>query len=143
MKKIIGEVILEGMLEIMVDKIAEENIEIAIEMTVMIEAGTGLEKGHFPEIMAIIELEVQATVDPGQDPELAQIAIEFNVIHVEDINHFTRDCPNSREEKEIEQLQQMLNLGDEQTIASPMSDIQAEFSRVSSEENMRPNHLNL
>ena len=36
----------------------EENIEIAIEMTVMIEAGTGLERGHFPEIMAIIELEV-------------------------------------------------------------------------------------
>ena len=34
-------------------------------MTVMIEAGTGLEKGHFPEIMAIIELEVQTKVDPG------------------------------------------------------------------------------
>ena len=32
--------------------------------------------------MAIIELEVQATVDPGQDPELAQIGIEFIVISV-------------------------------------------------------------
>ena len=30
-------------------------------------------------------------------------------------DHFVRDCPTSREEKEIEQLQQMLNLGDEQT----------------------------
>ena len=40
-------------------------------MTVMTEAGMGLVKGHFPGIMAIIELEVQATVDPGQDPELA------------------------------------------------------------------------
>ena len=29
-------------------------------------------------------------------------------------NHFVKDCPTSREEKEIEQLQQMLNLGDEQ-----------------------------
>ena len=66
----------------MVDKIVEENIEIAIEVTVLIEAGTGLEKGHFPEIMAIIELEVQATVDPGQDPELAQKGIEFVVIGV-------------------------------------------------------------
>ena len=57
----------------MVDKTVEENSETAIEMTVMTEVGTGLEKGHFPEIMTIIELEAQATVDPGQDPELAQI----------------------------------------------------------------------
>ena len=40
-------------------------------MTVMREGGTGLEKGCFPEIMAIIELEVQAKVNPSQDPELA------------------------------------------------------------------------
>ena len=71
MNKILGEVILEETLEIMVDKTVEENIETAIEMTVMTEAGTSLERGHFPEIMAIIELEVQARVDPGQDPELA------------------------------------------------------------------------
>ena len=52
----------------MTDKTVEESIETAMEMT---EARTDLEKGHFPEIMAIIELEVQATVDPAQDPELA------------------------------------------------------------------------
>ena len=34
----------------MVDKTVEENIETAIEMTVMTETGTGLERGHFPEI---------------------------------------------------------------------------------------------
>ena len=32
-------------------------------------------------------------------------------------HHFARDCPTSREEKEIEQFQQMLNLEDEQTVA--------------------------
>ena len=32
--------------------------------------------------MAIIELEVQAKVDPDQSPELAQIGIEFVVISV-------------------------------------------------------------
>ena len=53
-----------------------------IGMTVMIEAGTGLERGHFSEIMAIIELEVQAKVDPDKGPELAQIRIEFIVISV-------------------------------------------------------------
>ena len=66
----------------MVDKTVEKNIEIVIEMTVMTEAGTGLERGHFPEIVALIELEIQAKVDPGQDPELAQIGIEFIVISV-------------------------------------------------------------
>ena len=71
MSKILGEVILGETLETMVGKTVEENIEIAIGMTVMTEAGTGLERGHFPEIMAIIKLEVQAKVDPGQDPELA------------------------------------------------------------------------
>ena len=63
----------------MVGKTAEENTEIAIEMTVMTEVGTGLEKGHFPEIIAITELEAQAAVDPGQDPELVQIGIQFIV----------------------------------------------------------------
>ena len=58
-------------------------------------------------------------------------------------DHFARDCPTSREEKEIGKLQQMLNLGDEETIAPQMSDTQAEFSRVSSEENLRANHSNL
>ena len=52
-----------------------------------------------------------------------------------------KDCPTSREEKEIKQLQQMLNLGDEQT--SLMTNTQDSFSRASSEENLRPGHLNL
>ena len=38
-------------------------------MTVMIEVGPGLERGHFPEIMAIIEPKVQAKVDPDQGPD--------------------------------------------------------------------------
>ena len=81
-EKILREVILEETLGIMVDKTVEESIEIAIEMTVVTEAGTGLEKGHFPKIMAIIELQVQVTVVPGQDSELAQIGIIFIVISV-------------------------------------------------------------
>ena len=62
--------------------------------TVMIEAGTGLERDHFPEIVAIIELEVQVKVDPGQVHELAQIGIEFFVINVGNmiISHGTVQC---------------------------------------------------
>ena len=33
----------------------------------MTEAGTGLEKGYFPEATAIIEKEIQAIVGPSQD----------------------------------------------------------------------------
>ena len=48
-------------------------------MTVIIDAVSGLERVCYPEIMAIIGLGVQAKVDPDQDPEEAQIGIEFIV----------------------------------------------------------------
>ena len=47
--KIIGEEILGETWGAMVDKIVEESIDAIMEMTVMTEAGTGLEKGHFTE----------------------------------------------------------------------------------------------
>ena len=70
-------------------------------------------------------------VDPDQGPELAKIGIEFIVISVGNTIHFTRDCPTSREEKEIEQLQQMLNLGNKQLKTPLTLNMQAELSRVS------------
>ena len=77
MSKVIGEVISGKIQEIMADKTAEENIEITvIGMIVMSEVGIGLEKGHFPEIMAVIELGVQVIVDQGQDLEQVQTGIE-------------------------------------------------------------------
>ena len=52
-------------------------------MTVMTEAGTGLEIGHFPEIIpTMLEIDVQAIGGPDQDPEQVQIGIEFNAISV-------------------------------------------------------------
>ena len=51
-------------------------------MTVIVEVRTGPERDCFPEIMAIIEQEAQAIVDPGQDPDLVQIGIEYIVISV-------------------------------------------------------------
>ena len=67
----------------MIDRIAEEIIETAINITVFTEAGTGLEKGHIPETMAtMLEIEVQAIVGPVQDQEQIQIGIEFDAISV-------------------------------------------------------------
>ena len=67
MDKIIGEVISEVMLGTLTDRIVEESTEVITGMKVMAEAGTGLEKGNFPETLAAIEIGVQATVGPGQD----------------------------------------------------------------------------
>ena len=70
----------------MVDKIVGESIETAIGLTVMTEAGTGLERGHFPEIMAtMLKVEVQAIVGQGQDEDQVQIGIDFNVLSVENM----------------------------------------------------------
>ena len=63
----------------MVDKIVEESIETITEMIVMVEAGTGLEKGHFPEtVVTILGIGVQTIVGLGQDQEQVQIETEFD-----------------------------------------------------------------
>ena len=112
-------------------------------MTVMTEAGTGLERGYFPEIMAIIELEVQAKVDPDQGPELAQMGIEFVVISVRNMIILQGTVQLLEKKGKLNNFKQMLNLGNGQLMTPPMSHTQAELSRVSSEENLRANHLNL
>ena len=59
-------------------------------------------------------------------------------------DHFAKDCPTSREERALEQLQQMFNLEDEQTpLKSLVTNKQDNFNRVNSEENSRLGHLNL
>ena len=72
--KAIETAIFEGTLEDMEDKILEENIEM-IDVMVIIEAGIDQEKGHLQEIMVVVEIEAQVTVDQGQDLELVQIEI--------------------------------------------------------------------
>ena len=60
-----------------------ESTETAIGVTVMTEAGTGLKRGCFLEIMAtMLEIEVQAIGGPGQDQEQVQLEIEFDVVSV-------------------------------------------------------------
>ena len=61
----------------MEDKTTERNTEmIAIHVMVTIEVGIGPERGHSKEIIVVIELEVQAVVGLGQDPEPVLIGIE-------------------------------------------------------------------
>ena len=69
--KAIETVIFEEILEDMEDKIIEENIEM-IGVMIIIEPGIDQEKGHLQEAMVVVEIEVQVTVDQGQDLELVQ-----------------------------------------------------------------------
>ena len=76
LSKVIEEVVFEIIPEDTVDQIVEESIGIiVIEMMATTEAGIGLEKDHFQEIMVVTELEVQTIVDGGQDPKLVPIGI--------------------------------------------------------------------
>ena len=58
--------------------------------------------------------------------------------------HFATDCPTSREERELEQLQQMPNLDGEQTsLKTLVEDIHDKLNKINLEEDLRPGHLNL
>ena len=59
-------------------------------------------------------------------------------------DHFAKDCPTFRGERNLEQLQQMLNLDDEQTsIKLLVTNMHDNLNRISSEESPRTGHLNL
>ena len=93
--------IFERMLGNVEDKIAEENIGTTGIMTI-IEVGTDQEKGHSQEIMVIIGIKVQAIVDQDQDPETSTNRDRIRCYNCQEYDHFTRDCPTSREERELE-----------------------------------------
>ena len=76
----------------------EENTE-TIGMMVDIEVGIDQEKDHSQEIMAIIGIEVQVIVDRDQDLELLP-RDRIRCYNCRQYDHFTRDCPTSREERE-------------------------------------------
>ena len=109
----------------------------------MVEVGTGPEIDYFPEIMAIIELEAQATVDPGQDPELVQIGIEYIVISVGNTITSQETVPLLERKGKLSIFKECSMWGDEQTVAPSISDTQEDLIRVSSEENLRANYLDL
>ena len=55
-----------------------------------------------------------------------------------------KDYPTSREERELEQLQQMLNLDGEQTSLKTLAEnTHGNLNKINSEEDMRLGHLHL
>ena len=59
-------------------------------------------------------------------------------------DHFAKDCPTSEEGREMEQLQQMLNLDEEQTSLKALAtDMYDSLNKITSSESMKEGHLNL
>ena len=76
MSKVIEGVISKKILEDTIEKTAEGSVVmIMIEVVDISEVGIGLERDHFQVTMAVIEIEVQAIVDQGQDLEQVPIGI--------------------------------------------------------------------
>ena len=82
-------------------------------MKITVEKEVG--KIHFQGIL-IIEgtTEVQATVDKGQDQEKVE-EIELGVLSVQNMIILQKITLQPKEEREIEQIQHMLNLDEGQT----------------------------
>ena len=62
----------------------------------------------------------------------------------QEYDHFTKHCPTSKEEREIQQIQQMFNLDEEQTsLQMFVTDMHDSLNKINSLENIRQGHLNL
>ena len=130
----------EGTLEDMEDKIVEENIGM-IGTMIIIEVGIGQEKGQFQGIMATIEMIPGESLSLAQNyvfcfgetliynrdrsssnsrsrsgSRASTNRDRIRCYNCREYDHFVRDCSNSIEERDLEQLQQMLNMeAEEQT----------------------------
>ena len=120
---------------------------IITEMKVMeeVEIGTGLEKGHFLETLVPIEIiEVQATAGPTSGSRASTTRDRIRCYKCKEYDHFAKDCPTSREERELEQLLDILNLDDEQTsVKLLVTSTRDNLNSINSEDNLRLGHLNL
>ena len=66
-----------------------------IDIMKIIEAGIDQEKGHLHEIIIAVEIEVQLTVDLGQDPELVQMGIGQEIAPVLEKRETWNNCNKS------------------------------------------------
>ena len=85
-----------------------------IEIVAIIEVGIGPERDHSQETIAVTELEVQGNSRSRSGSRASTNSNRIRCYNCGEYDHFVRDCPTSREERDIDQLQQMLNLEEEE-----------------------------
>ena len=87
-----------------------------IAVVIDVEIGIGQEREPLQEIIEGIEALTVIDLDQGSRTSTNRDRIRCYVCR--EYDHFARDCPNSREERDLEHLQHMLNM-EEQDHRSP------------------------
>ena len=99
----------EGKLEDMEDKMAEEDIGI-IGAMIIIEAGIGPEKKTCSRNYGNNRDRSSSNSRSRTVSRASTNRDRIRCYNCREYDHFVRDCPNSREERDLEQLQQILNM---------------------------------
>ena len=113
--------------------------------TAEVEIGTGLEKDHFIENFSNDRKNRSTSNIRSISGSRASTNTDrIRCYKCREYDHFAKDFPTSREERELEQLQQMLNLDGEQTsLKSLATNTHDNLNKIYSEEDLRLGHLNL
>ena len=90
----------EKILEEIIGRILGKGIDVT-EIIIMIELGIGI--GQETEILqGVMEgIEALTAVDPDQVPEQTTNRDKIRCYECREYDHFARDCPNSREERDF------------------------------------------
>ena len=85
----------------MIDNIAEESIEVNTEMKVMTETemGTGLEKGHFSRSLTGNRNRSTSNSRSRSGSRSSTNQDRIRCYKCKEYDHFTKDCPTSKEER--------------------------------------------
>ena len=98
----------------MVDKIIDEDIEM-IDIMITIEVGIDQEKGHSQEINSSGRDRSSSNSRSRSGSRASTNRDRIRCYKCREYDHFVTDCPNSREEGDLGQLQQMLNMEEQNT----------------------------
>ena len=152
MNKMIGEKILEALQEytnILEDRIEEENIEVIIGMKIIAEkrVGVGLEEKSFSRNINNRRNDRRASNSRSRSGlRVSTNRDRISCYKCREYDHFTKGCPTSTEERELEQIQQMFHLDEGKTSLKTLAtDMYDSLNKINSLENITlvQEHLNL